>query len=102
MKPFAQDRWVVAQQLGIPQNEFMARMDEVLAERDRIDDLATEHYNDEYRSVVIQVYGHARLIGFINTEMERCWLSRLGIAASKMPEHLRAVAALIPSEGSAL
>jgi hypothetical protein len=99
MKTFAQDRWAICQQLGIPQSEFMARMPEILAERGRIDDLATDRYNNEYRSAVIESYGHARLMGFTDGEMERSWQSCLGIAAWRMPGHLRAVAALIPDEG---
>jgi hypothetical protein len=93
MAPFGQSRQAVAAQMGIPADEFMPKMPEIFAERSRIDDAATERYNAECRSAVIQAYGHARSIGFADPELERSWHSQLGIVASKLPDHLRRIAA---------
>jgi hypothetical protein len=96
MAPFAQRREVVAAQMGIPEDEFMARMPEVLAERRRMDDEAVARYNDECRLFVIQAYGHARSIGFADAEMERIWQTAQGIEAETVPACLRRIAAQIP------
>ena len=95
MATWAQPAQDVAAQMGIPLDEFQARVNDILAERSRIDDAATARYNAECRSAVIQVYSHARSIGFADAEMERPYRSRLGAVASGIPEHLRRVAALI-------
>jgi hypothetical protein len=95
MASWGQSRQAVAMQIGVPAEEFMARQPEIVAERERITDEVTARYNAECRSAVVQAYGHARSIGFGDPEMEMCWRSRLGVVASRMPEHLRRVAALI-------
>ncbi|HSZ28153.1 MAG TPA: hypothetical protein VK784_00175, partial [Pseudonocardiaceae bacterium] len=83
MAPWGQSRQVVAMQMGIPAEEFMARQPEIVAERERITDEVTARYNAEYRSAVVQAYGHVRSIGFGDLEMERYWHSRLGVVASR-------------------
>lgn len=95
MAPFAQRRDVVAVQMGIREDEFMARMPEILAERRRIDDKAVARYNDECRPLVIQAYGHARSIGFADAEMERIWQTTHGLQAERIPACLRRIATQI-------
>lgn len=92
MAPWGQARHEIAAHLGVPQDEFLARMDEILAERSRIDDEAVARYNAEYRSAVIQAYGHARSIGFADAEMERLWRARIGAGVRPIPARLRAIA----------
>jgi hypothetical protein len=93
MAPWGQARHEVAAQMGVPQDEFLARMGEILAERSRIDEESVARYIAECRSAVVQSYGHARSIGFADTEMERLWRTRVGAGASGIPSRLRAVAA---------
>jgi hypothetical protein len=93
MAPWGQRRGAVAVLLGIPADEFILRMPEILAQRSRIDDEATARYNSECRSAVIQAYGHVRSIGFTDAEMERLWRTDLGVGASHIPERLRIIAA---------
>lgn len=95
MAAWGQPRQAVAMQMGIPPEDFMARQPEIVAERERITDEVTARYNAECRSAVVQVYGHARSIGFCDPEMEMCWRSRLGVVASRIPGRLRLVASLI-------
>jgi hypothetical protein len=58
-----------------------------------MDDEAVARYNDECRSAVIEVYGHARSIGFADAEMERIWQTAHGIEAERIPAFLRRIAA---------
>jgi hypothetical protein len=91
------NRQAVAKLMGIGPDEFDAKMPDIVAERSRIHDEITAQYNSEYRSTVIQVYGHARSIGFGDSEMERLWRTQHGVGASKIPAILRNVAAQIPN-----
>lgn len=82
--------------LGIPATEARARQREVIKEIERINHEPTARYNNECRSSVIQVYGHARSIGFADPEMERIWRTQVGVGAKSIPVGLRRVAAKIP------
>jgi hypothetical protein len=92
MAPWGQARHEIATHLGVPHDEFMARMPEILAERTRIDDQAEARYNTECRSPVVQAYGHARSIGFGDAEMERLWRTRIGAGTSHIRARLRLIA----------
>jgi hypothetical protein len=92
MASWGQARHEIAAHLGVPQDEFMARMPEILAERSRIDDEAVARYNAECRPAVIEAYGHARTIGLADAEMERVWQTRLGAGARPIPARLRIIA----------
>jgi hypothetical protein len=98
MAPWGQTRQAVAAQIGIAPNEFMARMQEIVSERSKIDAQVTMRYNSEFRSAVIQIYGHARSIGFADAEMEGLWRTRLGVGGSRIPALLRSIAAKMPNE----
>lgn len=96
MAPWGQTRQAVAAQMGIAPNEFMARMPEILSKRSKIDAEVTMRYNSQCRSAVIQIYGHARSIGFADAEMEGLWRTRLGAGGSRIPALLRRIAASMP------
>ena len=95
MAPWGQSRQAVAVRMGVPLDEFMTRMNEILSERSRIDAEATARYISECRSAVVQAYGHARSIGFADADMERLWRTRLGAGASNIAARLRAIAGRI-------
>jgi hypothetical protein len=57
MAPWGQSRHDIGAQIGVPPDEFLSRMDEILVERTRIDDEAGARYNAECRSAVVQAYG---------------------------------------------
>lgn len=96
MAAWGQTRQAVAAQMGIAPDEFMARMPEILSERSKIDAEVTMRYNRECRSAVIQIYGHARSIGFAYAEMEGLWQTRLGVGGSRIPALLRRIATGMP------
>jgi hypothetical protein len=73
LTPWGQTRQAIAEQMGIAENEFMARMPEIVSERSRIASEAEARYNTECYSAVIKVYSYARCIGFTDADMERCW-----------------------------
>jgi hypothetical protein len=99
MASWGQARHEIAAQMDIQPDtpEFLDRMNEILAERSRVDDEAVARYNSECRSAVVQAYGHARSIGFGDAEMERLWRTRLGAGASPIPSRLRAIAGSMSS-----
>jgi len=99
MASWGRARHQIAAQMGIgpDADEFLTRMNEILAERSRIDHEAVVRYNGECRSAVVQAYGHARSIGFGDAEMERLWRTRLGAGASPIPTRLRIIAGRMSS-----
>jgi hypothetical protein len=95
LTPWGQTRQAIAEQMGIAENEFMARMPDIVSERSRIASEAEARYNTECYSAVIKVYSYARCIGFTDADMERCWRTRKAAAAKQFPAYLRRIAALI-------
>jgi hypothetical protein len=91
MEPWKLSTVDIAKMMGIPSDQFMERIAEIWAELHRTGDEATARYNSECRAAVIQTYGYARSIGFVDREMESCWQTRLGAGASGIPARLRAI-----------
>jgi hypothetical protein len=91
MAPWRLSTVDIARKMEIPSGQFMERIIEIRAEMTRVGAEVTECYNNECRSAVIQVYGHARSIGFADHEMELCWRTRLAAGASRIPARLRAI-----------
>jgi hypothetical protein len=96
MLPYGMPTHEGLKKLGVPPEEdFHARVLKVRERIHKIDEEATACYNQECRPSVIQVYGHARSIGYTDTTTERIWTADIGVAAKQMPDGLRRVAAKI-------
>jgi len=91
------NRQAVAEKMGISADEFMARMDEILAERERINNAVTARYNRECRPDVMTAYRHARDIGYADEEMERIWKTEIGAGALHISARLKVIAGRIMS-----
>ena len=89
------DRQVIARKIGIPESEFMARMDEILLERERITEMVTARYNRECRSDVMAAYSHARDIGYADREMETLCKTEIAAGAQAIPARLKTIASRI-------
>lgn len=92
MSDWTTNRHAVAEKMGIPTNERMARMGEIVAEREHINNTVTARYNTECRLAVMAVYGLAREIGYADEDMETRWETRVGVGAAQISSLLRSIA----------
>lgn len=94
-EPYRMSSVDTAKQMGIPDEQFMGRLEEVRSEMRRLEQQITDRYIRESRLAVLGIYGHARSIGLADHDMETSWQSSHSGAVAHMHKILRAIATRI-------
>jgi hypothetical protein len=96
LSTWGERREAVAEQLGIPADQFMDQLPRIREMREQRSSQAEGRYNADCRPGVLEVCQRARAFGFWDDDIERCYDTQLGAGAQVVARELRRLAAQIP------